>query len=83
MWVGGTLLNHHPGLLAGLQARLELLALVGQLYSSLRSRFDADDTARVFMWVEKFSRNPWSGERGAGCRCRFLCSAACLGCLPG
>ena len=27
MWVGGTLLNHHPGLLAGLQARLELLEL--------------------------------------------------------
>lgn len=46
------------------QARTELLALVGQLYVSLRSRFDAEDTAAVFMWVEKFSRNPWSGEWG-------------------
>lgn len=44
------------------QARTELLALVGQLYTSLRSRFDAEDTAAVFLWVEKFSRNPWSGE---------------------
>ncbi len=34
------------------QARTELLALIGQLYASLRSRFDAEDTATVFVWVE-------------------------------
>jgi len=44
-----------------LQVRTELLALIGQLYVSLRSRFDAEDTVQVFIWTEKFSRNPWSG----------------------
>jgi hypothetical protein len=46
------------------QARTELLALIGQLYTSLRSRFNAQDTAQVFLWVEKFCRNPWSGACG-------------------
>jgi hypothetical protein len=45
-----------------LQARIELLALVGQLYGSLQARFDAEDTAQLFMWIEKACRNPWSGE---------------------
>ena len=34
------------------QARTELLALIGQLYASLRSRFDSEDTATVFVWIE-------------------------------
>lgn len=34
------------------------------MYTSLRSRFDAEDTAQVFVWVEKFSCNPWSGMLG-------------------
>ncbi|KAL4423762.1 hypothetical protein ABPG75_001063 [Micractinium tetrahymenae] len=54
-----------PSCMVPLSARTELLALIGLLYTTLRSRFDADDTAQVFVWVEKFSRNPWSDDDAA------------------
>jgi predicted neuraminidase len=47
---------------------VELLALLAQLYGSLQGRFDAEDTAAVFVWVEKACRNPWSGEQRLGAR---------------
>lgn len=47
---------------------MELLALLAQLYGSLQRRFDAEDTAAVFVWVEKACRNPWSGEQRLGAR---------------
>lgn len=55
------------------QARTELLALIGQLYASLRSRFDSEDTATVFVWVE---------VRRASCWGRDLVSLALAALLP-
>ncbi len=68
-----------------LQARTELLALIGLLYTSLRSRFDAEDTAQVFVWVEKFSRNPWSGMLGTNVLIRVCSVLAARSCyhMPG
>lgn len=54
-----------PSCMVPISARMELLSLIGQLYATLRSRFDLEDTDQVFLWVEKFSRNPWSEDDAA------------------
>lgn len=50
------------GCLVPLSARMELVNLVGALYSSLRPRFSETETVSVFRWAEAFCRNPWSED---------------------
>ena len=43
-----------------LQARLELVTAIGSLHSALRPVFDDEDLPIMFLWLEKFVRNPWT-----------------------
>lgn len=45
-----------------LQARLELITAIGTLQSQLRPAFDESDLQLLFLWLEKFVRNPWSAD---------------------
>ena len=45
-----------------LAARLEIVTLIGDLFSSLRSRFDHESCLAVLYWAEEFCRNPWSED---------------------
>lgn len=45
-----------------LQARLELVSAVASLQSLLRPAFDEQDLQQLFLWLEKFVRNPWSAD---------------------
>jgi len=47
-----------------LNARIEMVGLVGSLYREpeLRARFSPEDTLAAFRWAEAFCRNPWSED---------------------
>lgn len=66
---------------------MELLALIGSCYASLRPRFDPGDTRAVFGWVEAFCRNPWSDDDAANAALQVVVGMppvqkAALGMLP-
>ena len=48
-----------------LQARTELLGVIGGTYAALRPRWDAEDTAALLGWVERLVKNPWSDDDAA------------------
>ena len=50
------------GCMVPLTARMELVNLVGALYTTLRPRFSESETVSVFRWAEAFCRNPWSED---------------------
>lgn len=68
---------------ACMQARLELVNAIGQLYIALGDVLDPADLSDMYSWVERLARNPLAADdslpvvSGECSRCSFMAVMAC------
>ena len=53
---------HWPSHQLAVQARLELVNAIGQLYIALGHVLEAADLAEMYLWAERLARNPLAAD---------------------